>query len=69
MLNRPVLHSPLTLYLMRTPEQINAALDQVRKDLQSPAFWERVEETKRGVRALQEKAVIDRSKLHRPVTI
>ena len=54
---------------MQTPEQLNAALDQVRKDLQSPAFWERVQETKRGVAELQKKAVIDRSKLHIPVTL
>lgn len=54
---------------MPTTEQINAALDEVRKNLQNPAFWERVKETERGIKVVQQNAVVDRTKLHKPVTI
>ena len=52
-----------------TTEQINAALDQVRENLKNPAFWERVKETERGIKVIEQSAVIDRTKLYEPVTI
>lgn len=53
-----------------TTEQINAALDQVRESLKNPAFWEeRVKQTELGIKVIEQNAVVDRSKLHEPITI
>lgn len=52
-----------------TPEQLNAALDKVRENLKDPAFWERVKETERGIRVIEQNAIVDRSRLHEPITI
>lgn len=54
---------------MRTTEEINAILDEVRSNLQNRTHWERTEAMKRGARELQKKAVVDRTKLHKPITI
>lgn len=54
---------------MRTPEEINAILDEVRASLQNPTYLERSEAVKRGAQELQKKAIVDRTKLHKPRTI
>lgn len=54
---------------MRTPEEINAILDEVRASLQNRTYGERSEAVKRGAQELQKKAVVDRTKLHKPRTI
>lgn len=50
-----------------TTEQLNAALDKVRENLQNPASWERVKKTERGTQVVLQSAVIDRTKMHLPI--
>lgn len=54
---------------MRTPEEINAILDEVRTSLQNRTYEAQAEAMKRGTLELQKKAVVDRTKLHKPRTI
>lgn len=43
-------------------------LNRVKAQMQSPAYRERVAEAMRDVKSLQEKAIIDRSRLNVPVS-